>query len=155
MKNLYYNWYQREVAKIEKKETDSKKIISSLKNLLDEWDSLFFGSHDAEVIHRAIKRRIREEKEKLKVDNSLPTGFKCQLDPETVKEIYNLMKSDKQIKGELNDFLAIFNKTSIPFNKPVQWLVKRGNKPNKKALWTFLNLMTSIKTFSSNGNKEK
>jgi hypothetical protein len=122
MLNLYINnWYKPKMAEIEN-EPDVHKRNKILKDALDYWDDHYSGSHDAEVIHRAIKRRIREEKEKLKVDNLLPTGFKCQLDPDIVEQIYFLMKSGKQIKGDLNDFLAIFNKSSIPFNKPVQWL---------------------------------
>lgn len=83
------------------------------------------------------------------------TGFTCNLPPETVEQIFNLMVTSNQISGNKNDFLAIFNKTSIPFKNPVKWLIKRGENTNKLAFQTFLNLMTGIKDFTTKGNKEK
>ena len=83
------------------------------------------------------------------------TGFTCNLHQDTVKEIFNSMVTNKQISGNLTDFQVIFSKVSIPFENPVKWLIKRGEKPNKLALWTFLNLMTGINDFTTKENKKK
>jgi len=72
------------------------------------------------------------------------TGFSCNLHPETVEQIFNLMVASKQISGNINDFQAIFANTSTPFKNPVKWLILHNRKPNKTALFTFIKLMLEL-----------
>jgi hypothetical protein len=74
------------------------------------------------------------------------TGFSCNLNHETVKEIYYIMSDKGHIKANLDDFLAVFSKTAKTVNKPIEWLIlnERGtnsNRGNQTALFIFLKLM--------------
>ena len=76
------------------------------------------------------------------------TGFICNLHPDTVKEIFNLMETSKQISGNLTDFQAIFANTSTPVKSPVKWLIKSQKKPyrgHQTKLYLFIETMLNGK----------
>jgi hypothetical protein len=94
-----------------------------------------------------LKKYIQEiyKKYESTPDNQL-TGFTCNLHPDKVKEIFNLMFDSKQISGNLTDFQAMFANTSTPVKNPVKWLIldNRGTNPgrgNQTALFVFLELV--------------
>lgn len=73
------------------------------------------------------------------------TGFACLLHPEIVTEVYYLL-AEKFIRGNLNDFKAIFSNESNTVNCPITWLVinQRGltsGRGNQTALFVFLEMM--------------
>jgi hypothetical protein len=85
------------------------------------------------------------ENEIIHENNNLTTGFDCNLHPDTVKEIYYFL-AEKFIKGDLQDFQAIFSNSSNTVKKPIQWLItgERGkykDRGNQTALNEFLKLM--------------
>ena len=101
------------------------------------------------IILETRLEQLELTKEKIKQEftsNNQLTGFTCNLHPDTVKEIFNLMVTRKQISGNLTDFQAIFSKVSIPFENPLKWLIKgergiKSGRGNQTALFVFLELM--------------
>lgn len=101
-------------------------------------------------------KEIAEELISTEVINILPqflqpirlTGFTCNLHPDTVEEIFNLMVTSKQISGNLIDFQAIFANTLKPYKTSVKWLILHNGKPNKTALFTFIKLMLELDELS-------
>jgi hypothetical protein len=109
---------------------------------------IFPGNKDQ--IKRLIVELTLQEKEKYQqikneLSGNLLTGFNCSLSEPKIREIYYLM-SKKYIKGDLNDFQAIFSNSSNTVNKPIQWLIlnersQNRDRGNQTALNEFLILM--------------
>ncbi len=96
-----------------------------------------------------MEYKLNQEKKYREIRNELSgtilKGFSCPLDVIIVQEIYYAM-AENFIRGDLQDFLAIFSNSSNTVNKPVQWLVlnERGNfagRGNQTALNEFLKLI--------------
>jgi hypothetical protein len=138
------------------KYVDSKAAIDSLGQIENARHALkeFVKDKDFIPFKHLIKRlrvqyQIEEEKRIQQYRDELTgnelTGFACPLRPDIVKEIYYFM-AGKYIKGDLQDFQAIFSNSSNTVINPIQWLLFNERGPNKgrgnqTALNVFLKMM--------------
>jgi hypothetical protein len=123
-----------------------KKSIDKIFNQV-HLDNLIPGFYQGyfERYIKNLKKQIKNLNIKNKLDIVNLTGFKCDLTPETTKEIYYFM-AELCIRGDLQDFQAIFSNPSNTVKNPIHWLIlnERGNnsgRGNQTALNEFLILM--------------
>lgn len=117
----------------------------TLDEFLDlEFESIISGEAKSTGITKAIINRVKQ-KQPLSPAPQI-TGFKCDIHPDILKEIFNLMVEKEHLRGDSNDFLTIFSNTPKEFKKPVIWLILaptgiRKNRGNQTALYMFIHTM--------------
>ena len=76
-------------------------------------------------------------------DKDYPTGFTCNLHPDTLKEAYHRLVNNNYLEAEQSNFEAVFYPKTLPNNfKPVVWkkLSTRNKELNKKSLIDLLKI---------------
>ncbi len=142
-------YYKIIVDEVYDSEFEKVQSINQLNTVVNK--NIIEGFYPLESDPAKLQKHLQNKLEELKTSylfkdfqpNQL-TGFTCNLHPDTVKKIFNLMVTSKQISGNLTDFQAIFANTSTPVKNPVKWLVLHNRKPNKTALFTFIKMMLEL-----------